>query len=87
MASLTTEDIIRAAVNSFRAPRGSKTISTSQRTMSVRTPGERVLHLPNGTTVKITTDDSGIATQVEETDRLHAVVRPHTHRLTLREMR
>jgi hypothetical protein len=51
--------------------------------MRVHTPGERVLYLPNGVCVKVTTDDSGVATQVEEDEALHAVVRPHS--INLRE--
>lgn len=73
---ITTEQIIQAAVAKFAAPRGERVISTSARTMRVHTPGERVLYLPNGACVKITTDASGVATQVEEDDALHAVVRP-----------
>lgn len=52
------------------------------RAVQVHTPGERVLHLPNGATVKVTTDDSGVVTQIEEDESLHAVARPNT--LTLR---
>lgn len=74
------DDYIRAAQAAFRAPRGTKMIHAGGRAMRVRTAGELVLHLPNGATVKVSTDDSGVATQVEEDDRLHAIVRPHTIR-------
>lgn len=80
----STEALIQAAVAKFCAPRGTKTISTAARTMQVHTAGERVLHLPNGQTVKVTVDDSGTATQIEEDDALHAIVRPATHRLQLK---
>jgi len=85
---ITTQDIIWAAVqkfgknspyrgyDEFRAKRGSKTIWAGLKRMRVRTAGEKMLYLPNGTSVKITTDDSGIATQIEETDCLHAIARP-----------
>jgi hypothetical protein len=46
--------------------------------MRVKTAGERIIHLPNGQTVRVSVDDSGVATQVEEDDCLHAVVRPRT---------
>lgn len=74
------DDYIRAAQAAFRAERGERLIHAGGRAMRVRTAGEKVIHLPNGQTVKVTTDDSGVATQVEEDDRLHAIVRPHTIR-------
>jgi len=79
---LTTEAIIRAAVHKFAAPRGQKTVYVgASRPVRVHTPGERVLHLPNGVTVKVTTDDSGHATQIEEDESLHAIARPATVRI------
>lgn len=79
----STEALIAAAVHKFTAPRGERMIHAGGRAMTVHTPGERILHLPNGTTVRIAVDDSGVATQVEEDDALHAVVRPHTHVIKL----
>lgn len=73
-----TELLIKRAINKFAATPRETTISTGTHTMTVHQPGERMLHLPNGTTVKITVDESGIATQVEEDEHLHAIVRPHT---------
>lgn len=73
----STEQLIAAAVHKFAAPRGTKMIHAGGRPMNVHTRGERVLHLPNGSVVKVTVDDSGVATQIEEDDALHAVVRPH----------
>ncbi len=75
---LTTEGIIRAALHKFRAERGRKFVHVGGRGMTVRTPGERVLHLPNGSVVKVGTDDSGHMTQVEEAEHLHAIARPDT---------
>ena len=74
---ITTEMIIQAALDKFRAPRGEKTIWAGMRRMRVRTAGEKVLFLPNGVTVKVTTDDSGVATQIEENESLHAIARPN----------
>lgn len=79
----STEQLIQAAVHKFAAPRGTKMIHAAGRAVHVHTPGERILHLPNGTTVKVTVDDSGVATQIEEDDALHAVVRPHPIRIPL----
>lgn len=85
MAPLTTEQIIALAVEKFAVQRGSKTIHAGGRSMRVHTPGERVLHLPNGATVKVTTDESGVSTQVEEDEAMHAVVRPQTFKLRLKQ--
>jgi hypothetical protein len=80
----TTEALIQAAVHKFRARRGEKTIWAGDKRMTVRTPGERTLYLPNGHAVKVTVDDSGCATQIEEDDALHAVARPNSISLQLR---
>jgi hypothetical protein len=79
----SVDDYINAFMSAFRAQRGEKTIFAGGRSVKVRTAGERIIHLPNGHQVKVTTDDSGIATQVEENDALHAIVRPHTIRRKL----
>jgi hypothetical protein len=81
MAVNSTEKIVAAAVHKFAAKRGSKTIFAHGRKVEVHTPGERILHLPNGATVKVWTDESGCATQIEEDDALHAVARPKAIRL------
>jgi hypothetical protein len=79
----TTDDYIAAAMSAFRARRGEKTIHAGGRSMRVHTPGERVIHLPNGHQVKVSVDDSGIATQIKEDEALHAIVRPKTIRRKL----
>lgn len=78
---LTTEQIIAAAVHKFAAPRGERVVFAGGRRVTVHTAGERVLHLPNGAVVKVSTDDSGCATQIEENDHLHAIARPRSIRL------
>ncbi len=72
----TTEQLIAAAVHKFTAPRGERTVFAGGKRVVVHIPGERILHLPNGAVVKVTVDDSGHATQIEEDDALHAVARP-----------
>lgn len=71
-----SEALVEASLRNLRARRGRKFIHAAGRGMTVRTPGERVLYLPNGKAIRVATDDSGVATQVEEDHRLHAVARP-----------
>lgn len=81
----TTEQLIAAAVDKFTAPRGEKTIWAGARRVKVHTPGERSLILPNGHKVKITVDDSGKATHIEEDEALHAIARPDAIALKLNQ--
>jgi hypothetical protein len=83
----TLDDYIRAATSAFKAPRGETLIHAGGRAMRVHTKGERILHLSNGQTVRVSVDDSGVATQVEEDEALHAIVRPRLmdYRLVLRD--
>ena len=71
-----TEELIKASVTKFVARRGEKFVHAGGKGMRVHTPGQRVLHLPNGAKVLITVDDSGVATQVIEDEAQHAIVRP-----------
>lgn len=77
---ITTDQLIAEAMAKFRARRGEKFIMANGHAARVHTPGERILYLPNGAHVKVSVDDSGIATQVEEDEALHAIVRPQTIR-------
>jgi hypothetical protein len=79
-----SEALVEASLVRLRARRGERFIHAGGRGIRTRTPGERVLYLPNGQSIRVATDDSGIATQVEETERLHAVVRPPTIHITSR---
>ena len=74
--STFAEELIKASVEKFCAPRGQKFVHAGGRGMRVQTPGERTLLLPNGVAVKVTVDDSGVATQIEEAESLHAIARP-----------
>lgn len=67
----------------FVLGRKSKTILAGGRKMEVHQPNEKVIILPNGVKVKVSVDDSGCATQIEEDERLHGVARPHTLKLGL----
>lgn len=85
LANCTTEQIIEAAVAKFGAARPVSTVFAGGRAIKVHQAGERVLHLPNGAVVKVVTDDSGVVTQIEEDEAMHAVVRPNTLMLRLRQ--
>lgn len=77
---VTVDQLIAEAMAKFNAKRGDKLVHAGGRAIRVRTAGERVLYLPNGQKVKVSVDDSGTATQVEEDEKLHAIVRPQTIR-------
>lgn len=79
---LDTETLIQVAVDKFRAPRRQRFVHAGGRGMHTHSQGEKVLYLPNGSTVKVTTCDADSTTQVEEDEHLHAVVRPAPVRLT-----
>lgn len=72
------EQMIAHYTSQFTAAdvRGSKTVFTAAGRIGIATPGERILQLPNGQRVRVLTDASGTATQVEEDEALHAIVRP-----------
>lgn len=80
----TNGETVARAMSAFRARRGERTIWAGVRRMKVRTAAERVLYLPNGHAVKVSVDDSGVATQIEDNDSLHAIARPNPIRLSLR---
>jgi len=68
----------------FTLGRKSKTmILASGQKAEIHQPNEKRIVLPNGATIRVSVDDSGCATQIEENDRLHAVARPKTIRLAL----
>lgn len=67
----------------FTLGRKSKMIWVGEYRQRVAQANEKVLVLPNGARVKVSVDDSGCATHIEEDDRLHAVARPRTLRLGL----
>jgi hypothetical protein len=77
-------ETVARAMSAFRARRGERTIWAGVRRMKVRTAAEKVIYLPNGQHVKVSVDDSGVATQVEDDGSLHAIARPQPVRLSLR---
>lgn len=81
---MSVEDLISARSSRFRAPVKTKFISGPGFAGHVRVDSEKVIHLPGGKTLRVTTDASGVATHVEEDHSLHAIVRPDTHKGRLR---
>jgi hypothetical protein len=77
-------ETVARAMSAFRARRGERTIWAGVRRMKVRTAAEKVIYLPNGQHVKVSVDDSGVATQIEDDGSLHAIARPQPIRLSLR---
>lgn len=80
---ITTDDIIRTALGKLRARRGDRFVHAGGRGMATHTAGKQCIYLPNGAAIEVRTDDSGVVTQVETDDALHAVARPNPIRLHL----
>ena len=77
---MTTGDLIRYGMNQFEVERKERIIvnlANGGRAMRTHGPNDKIMWLPNGEHVKVSVDDSGIATQVTEDEALHAIARPH----------
>lgn len=73
---------MRAAVPHLRAERKARTLFGPAGRATVREAiGERVIYGPNGAPIARVIEDELTNTQIEEHDRLHAVMRPPTLRL------
>lgn len=72
----STEQLIRYGLRQFEAERRERFVHAAGRGMHTHSAGEKVLHLPNGATVKVTTCEAAVVTHVEEDEHLHAVARP-----------
>lgn len=73
-----TEMLIKKAIEKASVERSEKTIFAGDKRITVHGKNEKILYLPNGKSVKVSIDDSGVVTQIEENNHLHAVVRPTT---------
>jgi hypothetical protein len=69
----------------FTLGRKSKTVLVGGMKAEIHQATEKRIILPNGAAIRVSVDDSGVATQIEENERLHAVVRPNTLRLSVRK--
>jgi len=72
---------VQEYLQSFRTdPRQATQFGFGGRVRILR-PGERVLYAPDGTPFRVIENPDG-GTQIEQDDRLHAVIRPSTVRST-----
>jgi hypothetical protein len=78
------DDLIHAH-GRLQAQRRVSTVFTAAGRVGVHQPGERMIVLPNGHSIRVSTDASGVATQVEEDEAMHAIVRPRPIRVRRRE--
>jgi len=78
-------DYIDANVTRFRAPLKERTVFTQAGRQVIHSNGERVIYGPNGSAIARVIEDPLHGTQVEEADRLHAVVRPQAISIRIRQ--
>src|SRR5688572_17890130 len=69
-------EYIERNVTRFRAPLKERTMFGPAGRQVIHTNGERVIYGPNGQPIARVIEDPLHGTQVEEAERLHAVVRP-----------
>jgi hypothetical protein len=83
----SVEDLIQRETTreAFRADRKTTFVCGPGFAGHIHQAGEKVIHLPGGGSVKVTTDESGKATHVEEDECQHAIVRPDTYRTRTRQ--
>ena len=72
---MNSEALVNASIKALYAPGARAYIHVGGRAMRVRRPGVATVELAPGFKVRVSTDASGQATQIEETERLHAIVR------------
>lgn len=83
---LNTEALVdgRYDTHMFKIGPKLKAVLAGGRMMQVRQPTERRIVLPNGHVVKVSADASGVATQIEDDNHQHAIVRPQTYQVKMR---
>jgi hypothetical protein len=69
-------DFVARNVTRMRAPLKERIVFTSAGRTVIHSAGERVLYGPNGAVLCKITENETHGVQVEEADRLHAVIRP-----------
>jgi hypothetical protein len=74
----TATEYIDRNVTSFRAPLKERTIFGPAGRAVIHSPGERIIYGPNNEPIARVVEDEQHGTQIEEAERLHAVVRPST---------
>lgn len=83
---LSSEALVAGAYDTrmFKLGPRLKAIMAGGRMMQVRQDTERRVVLPNGHIVKVSADASGVATQIEDDNHQHAIVRPHAYVVRMR---
>lgn len=71
-------DQIQANLLRYRAPLRETTVFTSAGRTTLHHDGEQVIYGPNGAVIGRVVEDPFGNCQIEEDDRLHAVIRPAT---------
>jgi len=74
---------VQQHLTEMRAPLKKRTMFTVAGRSVQRSAGERIVYGPNGQPVRVVELPEG-GNQIEQDDRLHAVVRPQTLRLKLK---
>lgn len=74
----SVEQLIQNEVtrDAFQTERKTKFVSGPGWAGHIHEAGEKVIHLPSGDSVRVSTDESGKTTHVEEDEHQHAIVRP-----------
>jgi hypothetical protein len=80
----TADEYIEAALTGFRAMPRETTVFGPAGRATVRSNGEALIYGPNGAVIGRVTEDPLGGTQIEQDERLHAVVRPQTRQMLLR---
>lgn len=73
----TVEDYVQSMLTTFRANVKRSTMFTAAGRTEVRSNGERLIYGPSGDVIGRVVESPEGHTQVEESDRLHAVIRPN----------
>lgn len=77
-AANTAADQIQSNLLRYRAPLKTSTMFTSAGRTTLHHNGEQVIYGPNGAVIGRVVEDPFGNCQIEEEDRLHAVIRPAT---------
>lgn len=78
-------DYVGRNVTHFRAPLKERTMFGPAGRAVIHSNGERVIYGPNGQAIARVIEDPLHGTQVEEAERLHAVVRPQAISIRIRQ--
>lgn len=77
-ANRAADELVQRNLTRYRAPLRERTVFTQAGRTVVHAPGERVIYGPSGAVLGRVIEDEHGGTQIEQNDRLHAVIRPQT---------